>query len=389
MNRLSSLHFYPERIAWIGLSLLVLGTCLGASLIFGIERRGFIHCLHKRNLVEMESPSIGDFSFGLKSEILPLSAPHFEDRLIFILDPPRPDRETVSQRCIVKIPGIGSTKKVDLPCQLPLCFEGIELLFGSEGSPLWMELSAVKEGSIQSDVFILEEKEPSYSFVSRVDRSPIQSAHEFPPDTPFQILGEMKWLGQDQLCPLESGERLERAPNELLELRKEEWLVFKDGKWEKSLLGDSNGPIARIESVTPKSLVLEGWDESGHVRLGIGLSSGPPFKVKTDDFLTAIRVRSEKQVSCMLEKQCMVLKVSDWVLKNGSGWKILRKSEERAACVAGGLVGELFILDKIIQKQGQNTIQGRLFNTPRTQVIHLELIATGNRKSLKNRRGKA
>ena len=140
-------------------------------------------------------------------------------------------------------------------------------------------------------------------------------------------------------------------------------------------------PVAHIQMYLGKALVLEGWDNDGHIRVSLNPASGPPFKMRGEELFSSIRMRSEKQISCMLEKQCMVLRTGDWVLKTGGRWKVLRKKEERDAYINGKLFGELFVFDQISQKQGQKMIQGKLFNPGRTQVIAIELSAQSVRKS--------
>ena len=139
---------------------------------------------------------------------------------------------------------------------------------------------------------------------------------------------------------------------------------------------------------TPTGLILEGWDSNGHVRLNVPYAALPPSKIKAEDLFTSVRFRSEKQISCMMDKQCLVLKVSDWVLKTTSRWKVLRKQEEKDAYFRGELLGELFVFDQISQRQGQKLVLGRLFNPRRTQMEKIELAATGNRKNHGNQRGK-
>src|SRR5690606_31598397 len=120
--------------------------------------------------------------------------------------------------------------------------------------------------------------------------------------------------------------------------------------------------------------------------MALSLASGPQFKLRGEDLFSMVRIRSEKQISCMLEKQCMVLKLGDWVLKTTGRWKILRKKDEKEAFLNGKLFGELFILDQILQKQGQKMIAGRLFNPGRTQVVSIELAAQGRKTGTKPRR---
>lgn len=221
-------------------------------------------------------------------------------------------------------------------------------------------------------------------FLAFPQECPIQTAQEFAEGTPFRILAEGKWWGKDlfreKFGDGLSSERLEIglvSQADLVELSEGEWLAWQDGHWQKysCVLDGKIKPIARIQSVQGKSLYLEGWDKERHVRLCLNPALGPSVKIRGEDLFSSIRIRSEKQISCMLEKQCLILKIGDWVLKTNGRWRILRKKEERESYLNGILAGDLFVFEKIEMKQGQKSIQGQLFNTGRSQVFPIEMTA--------------
>jgi hypothetical protein len=214
----------------------------------------------------------------------------------------------------------------------------------------------------------------------------VQGASEFVERSPFRQLGEAHWWGRDQFLGLiEGGERLEIGTGEFIELREGDWLIWRAGKWEKGEGPALDAPIARIQSVSSRAMVLEGWGLDGYIRLSLAMASPIPFKMRSEDLLSAIRIRSEKQISCMLEKQCIVLKAGDWVLKQGGRWRILRKKEEKDAFINGKLLGEMFVFEQIAQKQGQKVVQGRLYNLGRTQMVSIEMNAQSVRKMKKGK----
>ena len=81
--------------------------------------------------------------------------------------------------------------------------------------------------------------------------------------------------------------------------------------------------------------------------------------------MSSLRIRSEKQVSCVIEKQSFILRLGDWVLKENGHWRILRKAEDKQQLLEGLRSGDLFILEKIDNKQ--KNIKGKLFFANRTQ----------------------
>ncbi len=389
MARMSILHFYPERVMWIGTVLLGFGVLLALpflSMLY-VGKSPFIPLREKRESEPTFAPMI--FSLGLneKKPILPI--PSLQGEMTFSFDPPRPVGAIHGKRLLVRMKKSAESKRVVLPCRLDIEFQGDKLGFSKGTSLFWIDLALTLDGRIEGKGFITSSEGGTLEaggFLVAGQECPIQNAGEFSEGSPFRLLAEAKWLGRDQFRE-QGGEKLEiGAAAEFLEIKEGDWLVWKEQKWEKSAIPEKDQPIARVQSLTDKALILEGWDLDGYIRLSLNPAIGSPFKIRSEDLLSAIRIRSEKQISCMLEKQCIVLKTGDWVLKTGGRWKILRRKEERDAFLNGKLFGELFIFEQISQKQGQKVIQGRLFSPGRTQVIAIEMAAQTRKPS--ERKGK-
>jgi hypothetical protein len=448
MAKQSVLYFYPERVAWIGAS--VLGAVFLLAAIYAIDSKPSAVSLSGRAATET---SIEPFSFSLglsgKGPFFPV--PDLQGEMTFSFDPPRPSETVTEPRLLVRMKKSGDWRRVTLPCRLDLEIQRDKLVFAKDKSAFWVELAAAGNGQIEGKGYISSVEEGKIeggAFLAAAQDCPIQLAQEFSEGSPFRLLAEGRWWGRDQFrmqyterdskigkcqggaqslsqakpapkqlnlegwamqedlkicgCPTPAepifesravceaagfAERLE-VGSELLEIKEGDWLVWKDHCWQKSHSAEKEQPVAHIQSLTGKTLVLEGWDHEGHIRISLSPAQMPPFKMRGEELFTSIRIRSEKQISCMLEKQCMVLKAGDWVLKTGGRWKILRKEQEREAYLCGKLLGELFVFEQIHTKQGQKTIQGRLFNPGRTQAVSVELAAQSTRKRT-TQKGKA
>ena len=118
-----------------------------------------------------------------------------------------------------------------------------------------------------------------------------------------------------------------------------------------------------------------------YIRLSLAIGPSSPFKAKGEELFSSVRIRSEKQISCMLEKQCLILKTGDWVFRGANRWEVLRNQEEKDAYLQGKMIGELFLFDRIDSKAGQKFVQGTLFNLGRTEAIALEIAVSSQRKS--------
>ncbi len=383
MARPSVLHVSPEKIVWIGAFVLSVGFFFG--LPFAWNRTDYSGLSFQRpRKAASAGVSSCHFSLGLCEKLPLLPVPNLQGEMTFSFDPPWPDAGVPGKRVFVRIKHSGASKRVILPCRLDLEFQGDKLHFAGARSLFWLELAldANERIAAKSCISAVDgETIEAESFTLSGDDCPFQGPQEFLEGSAFRGLAEAKWWGQDQFKKGgESGERLEIGSS-FLEIRQGDWLVWKNGKWEKSEELEKDLPIAHIESISSKALILEGWDANGHTRMMLSSAISTPYRVKGEDLFGAIRIRSEKQISCTLEKQCMVLRMGDWVLKSDGKWKILRKKEDRDAFLNGKLFGELFILEQISQKQGQKMIQGRLFNPGRTQVVSIEIAALSTRKA--------
>ncbi|PIS03299.1 MAG: hypothetical protein COT85_01055 [Chlamydiae bacterium CG10_big_fil_rev_8_21_14_0_10_42_34] len=377
-------HYYPERIMWVGCFLLAVGCILALPFAFMIYK--FDPPVHLAGGINEKlicaEPLTFSFKRDEKGPVLP--APNLQGEVAFLLDPPRPIGNADQGRILVRIKKSAQVKQVALPCRVDLEFQGDRLGFAKEKSSFWLELAMRDDQRIECKGFInsLEGGEVSAgTFLVSADEPLVRSLRDFSQGSAFKALAEARWLGRDQFSVKEStGERLELLMAGIFELNADEWLVWKDQKWEKCDSPDPLLPIARIHSVTPVSLVFEGWDADGYVRFMVNSAVTQSTKLRPEEIFSSIRIRSEKQISCMLEKQCIVLKAGDWVLKSGGKWKILRKKEERDAFTNGKLSGELFVFEQITLKKGQKMIQGKLFNSGRTQMVPVELAAQSGRK---------
>jgi hypothetical protein len=393
MQKLTKIHFFPEWIIWIGAGILSLGILITLPFLWMMMHPSDSSSLLTKGKKEKKiTTNPLAFNLSLNRASLNLSIPDLQQVMSFSLDPPRPEAKEQSQALLIRIKRGGESRKVMLPCRLDLEFQGDHLTFAKKSSLFWVELASI-EGKVNAKAFVADLDGTALeagNFLISVEDRPVQKASEFAEGSPFRTLAEAHWWGRD-LFPGAgvNMERLQIGSADLIFLQAGEWLIYKGGKWTKASESEKQAPIARIQSTAAKELILEGWDTHGYTRFAIPLDLGPPFKIKAEELLGSIRVRSEKQISCLLEKQCMVLKVGDWVLKIGGRWKVLRKKDEQDAFLNGKLFGELFILEQISQKQGQKMIQGRLYNPNRTQIVPVEMVAHSSRKPKGSIKGRA
>jgi hypothetical protein len=406
------LPFYPERILWTGAAILGVSLAVSvAFLIFLFESSAISICPTNERPKSLGNKDKSlSFSFNLKEVPIAFTLPRVEPEMTFSFDPPRPDRSNRSGNLFVRFKQSAQSKRVTLPCRIDLQFNGSLLAFftpdpskfqtldqvqGNQESLFWLELTSVPEEKIEGVVWLEAasgEKIKAETFIISPQASPFQGASEFAEESPFRILGEARWMGHDVFAEKYGGKQTLRIAMggqenpQILDLREKEWIIWHDGSWLKGTLDEKPEAVARVESVDSKALIFEGWNGETHVRLSLPFSNPSPFKTSVKEVFNSIRVRSEKQISCMMEKQCLILRVGDWVMKNNGRWKVLRKKEEKDAYQSGKIGGELFVFEKIELKQGQKLISGFLFNAEKTQLVPIDLPAKNlSRKEVKEK----
>lgn len=382
MDFQKAILYSPERLIVKGFGLIG-GVCLLMSPFLvsaWSEAPGLMESSRQRPVVTKEERALS-FALGQKGEEFSIPLPDVTGDLEFFLQPPRPGSEGGAQLC-VRLKKSGQLQRLEFPCRIDLEYaDKDQMVIAKARSPFWIELEKKVEGEISGKTCLQtapDQKPDMKSFTAPIQECPFQMVQEISEGSPFKSLAEAKWIGSD-LVRARYGkarggaERIEwgSGEEERAELCIDEWLVWQNGKWGKGA-DDGKSPVARLQQVQDKMIVLEGWEGDRYVRMALFPANVPPLKVKGEELFSSIRARSDKQISCMLEKQCLILKAGDWVVKTKGRWKILRKAEDRDAFLNGKWVGELIVFEGIELKQGQKMIQGRLFHPNRSQMVSIE-----------------
>jgi len=300
-------------------------------------------------------------------------------QLLFSMDPPRPS--SIAQRPIIRVQFAEGKEQrsVSTPARIGLEWdERGALRPGSSPELFWLQVESPTAVS-------LHYKAPSGEIISpaswepMMQETPLRTAETFDATSPFQELAQAKF-GTDVLAEKYGSAatyRLE-AGTSSFPVKPDEWLVFRDKRWQPIAQLDEAGnlPIARLKI----GLEFEGWDGSSYVRFRPQAHNLQPLRIRGDELFSQLRVRSEKQVSCMLDKQCLVLRPGDWVLKTENRWKIVRRAEEKTKLLEGTLSGDLFVLDRVEARGPTKSISGQYIAANRLQSVPIEKSVTATRK---------
>lgn len=378
-----------ERVSWIG--SLVVGVSVLPALFFLLSPNLDAPLAVSGSVRPKIDPLPIHINLPLRSEYPELSIGASQDQFSFSIDPVRPDVQNTVPRFLIRLKDSKQMKRVEMPVFLGLAFDASSVLqFSDDASSFGLECHLLPDHRIEAR---LSYRKPSGEVATQAQwipalmETPLQTADEFSQENPFRELAESRWWGPDLLVQkIHEGETIHRievgaaASSKLIDCKVGDWLQFSGKSWEKCaspVLGSTdsnqNFPLAHITFATSQFLEVEGWKDMSHLRFRLNLASSPPFKIKADELFSQLRVRSEKQVSCTMDKQCLVLRPGDWVLKSGGRWKTLRKVEEKASLLAGEVSGEVFVLEKIGVASSAKNIVGYYFSAGRTQSVLIEM----------------
>jgi hypothetical protein len=378
---------YPSRLLWAGSgSLFLLAILCGSFLLPVVDQPAFPLPPRKSDRIPASEaiPSIlAESGSQWQGEL-----PAIEDEMAISLSPPRPGLESLQPLAHVRLKTAQQSRQVSLPARLYLSFNDQGVLgFQDEPGPFFADLSLDGKVNIVANVFAhLSGGMVRHAFFSRqADLPPVQKAEEFQPESPLRILGEARWLGVDLVSQHAAHvvkQRLEIG-SAAIDVAENEWIGWAEGKWSilNDLPKDPEQPIARIRSISLQAIEWDSWDPS-HVRLAITQQPVSPAHIKTEEWINSLRIRSDKQISCIIEKQSFILRLNDWLLKENGRWRIIRKAEDRQQIADGYRAGDLFILEKIDNKQ--KNIRGKLFLVNRTQMVNIDATASNMKQDKKH-----
>ncbi len=337
-------------------------------------------------LILEASPIVSAVAIPLELKQIPnsFSMPRVASEMIFSRDPAHPAVAEKDSSILVSWKSTALSQKAELPCRIDLKFiKGKGLAPSLQKSLFWMDLTQKEEAAIEASVWVRTEAGEAFEterFCTPFQAPLLQRVEEYPENSPFRVLGQAKWLGFDRFSE-KYGEGVlylvslgSCAESQWLSLRSGEWITWNNGRWEK---GDfsAESSCAHILCTDGNLLIWEGWDDKKRYRrFSLGLEPKEPQKLRGGEILSAVRLRSEKQISCLLDKQCLILRQGDWALKTAGRWRALRRAEEKEAYRFGKLKGELFVLDRIGVRAGQKNLEGSFFNEQRTEQVSVEFI---------------
>ncbi|MBN2479109.1 MAG: hypothetical protein JXA94_02660, partial [Parachlamydiales bacterium] len=163
-------------------------------------------------------------------------------------------------------------------------------------------------------------------------------------------------------------------------------LIFQDGKWEKPKDGidTKKYSIARVKSIDSKLAQIEAWNVEGDKKYLFTFSYEPSKPmVSKADFITSARKRTNTYISILVNKQRLIVKENDLIIKKDLRYRLLKKDLDFSKIQKE----EIFYFEKIEKRNKEMYLIGYLFNPMHTTIQKIEIPMTSNISQSRNKRG--
>jgi hypothetical protein len=247
--------------------------------------------------------------------------------------------------------------------------------------PMAMEggvLIHVVKGEVEGEFILRETKRRELSLENEPYIKVLKEAKGWGFDLFIQNYGGHEYQDLQSKWKIDFGKRVcFVGPGDLLSWEEEEWRPAVLGQASMSF------PLAKVKSVSSKEIHLEAWDTAGFspITVYIPLQQTPLSSLKIDEMITSVKPRTTSQLSCLLGKRRVVIKEGDWWLKTETGWKNLRTLGDIENFLYHRLRGELFIFSTVSAEKGKATLKGTYFDSMRTQMSPMVLVASTDKKA--------
>lgn len=274
---------------------------------------------------------------------------------------------------------------------------------GNQPTSLWIEMHSLNSESIEISVGMLDEKgslieSPSENRSFLLTRS--EGFSKAPGqweigglrvDTTLLIRQKARWIGPDvfleqcggeEFAYVQGRQRIDFIENELpytCFVKLNDCLIWKEGRWvlPTSTENTLGFPLLIVKKVDEKVMSFEIWDPDGKTKMALTLlkvRDYEPMPAIDQDFkFVGAKTWAQFIVEC--KSQRLILRPHDWIVLTKEGWQKLNSPEEVDDFVNQKIVGPLFILEKMVKKNGQQVLVGHLFNSARTEMQEVELPA--------------
>lgn len=154
-------------------------------------------------------------------------------------------------------------------------------------------------------------------------------------------------------------------------------LVWEQDRWKSVVEGVKSigKPLLVINKIEDRIMNCDLWDPEGKqkVRLNLLKSMESWLPQNLEKHFRFVGAHTRSQYAFEVNKQRMVLAPDDWLVHTTQGWVKLETLEQIDKFVNRHLAGTLFVFEGIITDGTQQLIEGRMFNSSRTESKDMKI----------------
>jgi hypothetical protein len=250
-------------------------------------------------------------------------------------------------------------------------------------TPTWVDLTKVGVGRVS-----LAAKTVYFGSTYELDEEirvcgmpPMVLARDLEPDSPWASIFEGMWFGRDRFREVYGDKkRVELfsfgdSVRPDFALSQGDTLHWQLGEWVGG--GQEGGESCQVALLEDGFIA---WRDQECVRLPFPPRKEEDGAVSPESLFSSLRMRSSKEASCSLEKQCFILRAGDWIVKTKRRWKLLRSDRDKQLWKVSDYAEEVIIIEEIQNDVKWKGIRGVMLNARHTEEKRFQLTPFSNRQ---------
>lgn len=354
---------------------------------------------------DMAYLAIADGPFATKWSAPKMQLPDLREELIYYGKNCRPDIQSEQGQIHVALKSSGESKVAAMGRKIYVNYnKGYHFTHNNHPSALWIEFSSSNLGdAVLAQVKMLDEKGQlietpgdcaEFSIAAKELNKQPNNNWEIGGcrvDTTLLVRQRARWLGPDLFFEKHGGEeygwtkgkeRIDFMGDSIYScfVSVGDYLIWKDGVWQQARQGQksSSYPLLAVKKIDDKLMTLELWDVEGKSKSALHLvrTKEASYFPDINQEFKFVGAKTWSQFVLESRNGRMIIKPHDWLIQQEGGvWKKISTSAEVDDYVTHRMAGPLFILEKMIKKEGKQVLVGHLFNASRTEIQEISLPA--------------
>jgi hypothetical protein len=358
-------------------------------------------------LPKEEYDNIGPPFLSLQFSPMSLQLPNLQGLVVYYGTNGRPDADTTHPLLHFSITGTHDIASTSPDSPLYLVYDKnktpIKYAFSpdNEETSLWIEASPAQGNYAQVEVAMKNEageiirKPENFARFKLKERTYVRIGMEKWEIGKLRVDGTLlarqkaRWYGKDLFLEKYGGEEYQQfEEKQRIDFGEKEEaysvyigagtaLAWIDDRWLEVIPGPETRryPLRVLNKVEERIIKFDLWDVGGKLKVTLNLiKSQEPIKLlNLEQTFKFVGARTRSQFIFEVNNERILVSPKDWFLYSDETWKKLTTPKEIDDFVERKTIGQLFVVDDIVRKEGKQVLLGTLFNASRTNMKSIEI----------------